>query len=78
MLTILCAACRTKLWKYEKRGHGHVVRCHKERITKWYKADVVGHKVFCKCGKPIGVDKDGHYRMIAGSFTHTGTKQNKK
>ena len=78
MLTILCAACRSKLWKYEKRGYGHVVRCHKEGIVKWYKAELVGNKVHCKCGKAIGVDKETSYRMISGTFTHTGTKQNKK
>ena len=55
-----------------------MVRCHKDRILKWYKAEVVDHKVYCKCGKPIGVDKETNYRMISGAFTHTGTKQNKK
>jgi len=78
MLTILCAACKTKIWRYDKIGKGHVVRCHKDRIKKWYKARPAEHKVFCQCGKPIGVDKGGHYRMISGAFTHTGTKRNKK
>lgn len=77
MLTILCAACRAKLWKYEKIGHGHVVRCHKERIHRWYNAKQKEHKIYCRCGKPIGVDKGGYYRMISGTFTHTGTKRNK-
>lgn len=77
MLTIHCAACRKKLWKYEKIGHGHVVRCHKERISKWYDIEVRDHKIHCLCGKVIGIDKGSHYRMISNSFTHTGTKRHK-
>ena len=76
MLTIHCAACRKKLWKYEKIGHGHVVRCHKERITKTYDFTVKKHKIHCLCGKVIGIDKGSHYRMISNSFTHSGTKRN--
>ncbi|SDP22052.1 hypothetical protein SAMN05660330_02121 [Desulforhopalus singaporensis] len=78
MLTVVCAACRSKLWRYDKIGHGHVVRCHKARITKWHKAETRGHKLYCPCGKPVAIDKGGHYRMIAGNFTHTGTKRNKR
>lgn len=78
MLTILCAACRNKLWKYEKIGHGHLVRCHKARITKWYKTEMLNDKIHCLCGKPIAIDKGSYYRMIAGSYTHTGTKKNKR
>lgn len=77
MLTLHCAACKKKLWKYEKKGHGHVVRCHKERITKWYDIEVRDHKIHCLCGKVIGIDKGSHYRMVSNSFTHTGTKMNK-
>jgi hypothetical protein len=76
MLTIHCAACKKKLWKYEKIGHGHVVRCHKDRITKRYDFTVKDHKIHCLCGKEIGIDKGRHYRMISNSFTHTGTKRN--
>lgn len=77
MLTIHCAACRKKLWKYDKVGHGHVVRCHKARIARMYATEVKAHKICCPCGKVIGIDKGSHYRMIANSFTHTGTKRNK-
>lgn len=78
MLTIHCAACRKKLWKYDKIGHGHVVRCHKDRITKWFETETIGHKIHCRCGKEIGIDKGSHYRMIANAFTHTGTKRSKR
>lgn len=76
MLTIYCAACRTKLWRYDKIGQGHVVRCHKAKIGKMYNGELREHKMFCPCGKPIGIDKGSHFRMIAGAFTHTGTKRN--
>lgn len=78
MLTIHCAACKKKLWKYEKFGHGHVVRCHKSRITRMFPVEKVGAKIHCQCGKVIAVDKGSHYRMISKAFTHTGTKRNKK
>lgn len=78
MLTIQCAACRKKLWKYQKFGHGHVVRCHKDRITKWFNAKQDGHKMYCTCGKVIGIDKGSHYRMVDKAFTYKGTKHNKK
>jgi hypothetical protein len=77
MLTVLCAACRKKLWRYDKIGKGHLVRCHKARITKWFAAEKRDSKVYCPCGKPVGVDKGSHFRMIAGAYTHTGTKRNK-
>lgn len=77
MLTIYCAACKAKLWKYDKIGSGHVIRCHKAKIIKWHKAEEVAHKIHCPCGKPIGIDKGSFYRMISGSFTHTGTKGKK-
>ncbi|MGN7612443.1 hypothetical protein ACQZV8_10200 [Magnetococcales bacterium HHB-1] len=74
MLTIKCAACRQKLWKYYKIGPGEVVRCHKDRIEKFYKVDQRDGKIFCTCGKPIGIEKEGHYRMIRNAFTYAGTK----
>lgn len=32
MLMIKCAACKTKLWKYDKIGQEEVLGCHKEQI----------------------------------------------
>ncbi|OBQ52429.1 hypothetical protein [Halodesulfovibrio spirochaetisodalis] len=78
MLTFKCAACRRKLWKYYKIGKGEVVRCHKERITKIFEIDERDGKVFCLCGRPIGVDKEGHFRMIRNACTYSGTKDPKK
>lgn len=77
MLTIRCAACKTKLWKYEKIGKGAVLRCHKSRITRMYVSEKKENKIRCVCGNTIGIDKGSHIKMIAKAFTHTGTKQNK-
>lgn len=76
MLVLRCAACRRKLWKYDKFGPGEVLRCHKERITQLYEAVVGGPKVMCPCGKEVGIDKGGFYKMIARAFTYRGTKRN--
>ncbi len=76
MLTIKCAACKKKLWKYEKLGQGEVLRCHKERIVKLYQSVVWEHKIRCRCGKEIGIDKGDHIKMIAKAFTYSGTKVN--
>ena len=76
MLIIRCAACKTKLWKYDKIGPGEVLRCHKARIEKIFSATpAVDHKIFCTCGKEIGIDKGSYYKMIAKAFTYSGTKR---
>jgi len=80
MLTIRCAGCKRKLWKYDKIGHGEVLRCHKSRISKVY--DIVltnaeGEKLSCQCGKDIGIDKGSNYKMIKKAFTYSGEKRSK-
>ena len=77
MLTIRCAGCKRKLWKYEKIGKGEVLRCHKDRIARTYQMDQEGTKVVCACGKQIGNDKGRYIGMISGAFTYSGTKQSK-
>ena len=77
MLTIKCAGCKTKLWKYEKLGHGEVLRCYKKRIHKIYNIEKEENKIKCPCGNVIGIDKGGHIKMISKAFTYTGTKQHK-
>lgn len=76
MLTIHCAACKKKLWRYDKIGPGEVLRCHKARITRMYPTQMSGYKIQCPCGKDIGIDKGTHYKMIAKAFTYKGTKRN--
>lgn len=74
MLTLRCAACRRKLWKYQKVGKGEVLRCHKARITRVYEATERDGRIWCACGRAIGVDRGGHWAMIASAFTYSGTK----
>ena len=76
MLTIKCAACRKKLWQYDKIGQGEVLRCHKDRIKKMINHELKGHKIYCPCGREIGIDKGSFYKMIAKSFTYRGSKRN--
>jgi hypothetical protein len=78
MLVIKCAACKRKLWKYNKLGKGKVLKCYKERIQKYYYEAVKDHKVIkCACGKEIGIDKGSYIKMNQDTFTYTGTKSNK-
>ncbi len=76
MLILKCAACKKKLWRYDKIGQGEVLRCHKDRITKIFAFDTRGNKIFCTCGKNIGIDKGSFYKMIGKAFTYSGTKRN--
>ncbi|BCO08377.1 hypothetical protein GF1_07530 [Desulfolithobacter dissulfuricans] len=76
MLIIRCAACKRKLWRYDKIGPGEVLRCHKDRIKKIFGAQIRDGRVYCSCGKDIGIDKGSFYKMIAKAFTYRGTKRN--
>ncbi len=78
MLTIKCASCKKKLWKYDKIGQGEVLRCHKSRIKKEYiQLNRVNDKIMCACGKEVGIDKGTFFKMIAKAFTYSGTKRNR-
>lgn len=76
MLIIKCSACKRKLWRYDKIGQGEVLRCHKDRITKMFQSEIREHKIYCTCGKEVGIDKGSFYKMIAKAFTYRGTKRN--
>jgi len=76
MLTIKCAACKRKLWKYEKIGKGEVLRCYKSRIEREYEYNIVGDKLACTCGNLIGIDKGQHIKMIKKGFVYSGKKRN--
>ncbi|HSQ85051.1 MAG TPA: hypothetical protein VLM43_10025 [Desulfobacterales bacterium] len=77
MLILKCAACKKKLWRYDKIGPGEVLRCHKDRIIKMYASNRENNKIKCLCGKDIGIDKGTHIKMIAKAFTYKGTKRSK-
>lgn len=76
MLIIRCSACKTKLWRYDKIGQGEVLRCHRSRIVKIYGARERDGRIYCPCGKDIGIDKGSFFKMIAKNFTYQGTKRN--
>ncbi|MBS1112591.1 MAG: hypothetical protein H6Q92_353 [Nitrospirae bacterium] len=77
MLVLRCTACRKKLWRYEKIGKGEVLRCHKTRIVRDYGNCLTdGQRIYCSCGKSIGIDKGNYYKMIGCAFTYAGTKRN--
>jgi hypothetical protein len=77
MLTIKCAACKKKLWKYEKYGKGEVLRCYKSRIDREFKVLRVGDKILCPCGNIVGIDKGSHIKMIKKGFVYSGQKKNR-
>jgi hypothetical protein len=78
VLVLKCAACKKKLWRYDKIGPGDVLRCHKDRIKKMYAPlKEEDNKIKCSCGKNIGVDKGTFIKMISKAFTYSGTKRNK-
>jgi hypothetical protein len=74
LLTIRCAACKRKLYRYDKIGPGEVLRCHKSRIEKRFDGFATnGDKVRCNCGNVIGIDKGKFIKMVAKGFTYSGT-----
>ncbi|MBW2491769.1 MAG: hypothetical protein JRE65_11550 [Deltaproteobacteria bacterium] len=77
MLVLKCAACKKKLWRYDKIGPGEVLRCHKDRIIKIYASIMDAGKIKCPCGKDVGIDKGTYIKMISNAFTYSGTKRNK-
>jgi len=75
MLTIKCAKCKTKLFKYRKIGKGQVLKCHKRRIIRDYQIEAVGEEYRCPCGNVIGVDEGSSIKMKDSEFIYTGTKE---
>ena len=77
MVVLRCAACKNKLWKYDKIGPGEVLRCHKDRIIRIYASIKENSKIKCPCGKYVGIDKGAYIKMIGKAFTCSGTKRNR-
>ncbi|ADP85418.1 hypothetical protein [Nitratidesulfovibrio vulgaris] len=76
MLVVRCAACRRKLFRYRKIGKGEVLRCHKERIMRLFEAEERDGRLWCPCGRAVGVDMGTRWNMLGGTFTYSGTKDN--
>jgi hypothetical protein len=73
MLTIKCAQCQAKIFKYVKIGKGKLWHCWKERIAEDYSMHN-GRERKCLCGNVIGVDEGQWIKLKQHSFIHTGTK----
>lgn len=75
MLTIKCAQCQAKLFKYHKIGRGKVLRCWKNRIKRLYQAEFQKNRLVCRgCGNEIGEIEDRSIKMKQDKFIYTGTK----
>ena len=72
-----CAACKKKLFKYEKLGKGEVLRCHKRRIERFHEVIIDGDRLVCPCGAAVGIDKGSYFKMIRNAFVYSGTKVTK-
>ncbi len=75
MLVLKCAACKKKLWRYDKIGPGELLRCHKARIDKIYACNKEADTISCRCGRQVGIDKGSYYKMITKNFTASGDKR---
>ncbi len=75
MLTIKCAGCKNKLFKYEKIGQGEVLRCYKSKIKKFYKYTERNASLYCICGQKIATETNKYFKMIQGNFIYTRTKK---
>ena len=71
MITIRCARCNAKVFRYVKIGKGRVLHCWPGRIMKDYSVRQ-GNEVRCGCGNLIGIDEGKWIRMKRGSFTSSG------
>jgi len=73
MLTIKCAKCKGKVFRYVKIGKGKLWHCWKSRIVEDYSIHE-GKEVRCQCGNLIGIDEGKWIKLKQHSFTCSGTK----
>jgi len=72
MITVKCAKCKGKIFKYQKVGKGQLWHCWKSRIIEDYSVRD-GKKVRCRCDNLIGVEQGKWIKMRQHSFTYSGT-----
>lgn len=73
MLTIKCAKCKSRVFKYVKIGQGQLIKCHRDRIAEDLAVYEDG-KAKCKCGNVIGKVDGQIIRLRRSSFVFTGHK----
>jgi len=76
MITIKCATCGEKVFRYQKIGKGRLWHCWKSRIVRDYSIKE-GKRIKCKCGNLIGLDEGKWIKLKRQSFSYSGTKLNK-
>lgn len=75
MLTIKCAKCKSKLFKYKKIGKGKVLKCYKNRITRVYDGKIKEKKLICSnCNNVVGEEISDYIKMERDAFTYSGRK----
>jgi hypothetical protein len=72
MITIKCAECNARIFRYVKIGKGKLIRCYKDRIERDNSLRR-GNEVLCPCGNLIGLDEGRWIKMIPDSFTYSGS-----
>ncbi len=73
MLTVKCARCKKRVFKYLKFGKGKLLHCWKGRIIRDYSVRD-GREVKCQCGNIIGLDEGKWIKMKPHSFICSGAK----
>jgi len=73
MITIKCARCNSKVFRYVKIGKGKLWHCWKERIIEDHSIHE-GKEKRCKCGNLIGIDEGRWIKLKQHSFVISGTK----
>ena len=72
MITIRCAKCKKKIFKYKKIGKGRLWHCWQDRIIENYSVRE-GNKIKCRCGNVIGIDEGKWIKMKHHSYNYSGT-----
>jgi len=76
MVTVKCAKCKGRIFRYLKIGKGELWHCWKDRIKEDYSIRE-GSQVKCQCGNIIGIEQDKWIKMKQHSFTYSGAAARK-
>jgi hypothetical protein len=76
MITIKCARCKRKIFKYKKIGKGKLWHCWRERIIEDYSIKD-GDKIKCECGNIIGIVQRRWIKLRQNSFIYSGAIENR-
>lgn len=76
LITIRCAKCKRRIFRYAKMKKGKLLHCWKDRIER---DDSVhdGDRVLCPCGNLMGLDEGKWIKMKQASFIYSGRVMNR-